>query len=630
MSHFRLVLFAFSIAALTHAGPIFAADANAAGLETIAINDNRTPAGALEGPSLTVRLETREGKWHPDGDADPGIDVLAFAVEGGPLQIPGPLIRVVEGTEVRAFLRNRLEKDRLIIHGLYTRPGASNAPEPITIEPGQVREIRFQAGAPGTYYYWGATNNAALAGRQARDTQLYGAFLVEPRGAAPGMERVLLIGVWATVDENLVPSDLNRMVINGKSWPHTERLTYQVGNPVRIRVLNVGGAVHPMHLHGFYFKVESRGTEQADVIFPAASSEHLVVTERLAPGRTFSLSWTPTRPGNWLFHCHDTSHIAPALPLDGSAPPKHQHVTNHALEMMAGPVIGITVNAKTGSTAASTDAGTRRSLRLVAKVDAGGTADEPAYGFALEDGNKTTPAAPPYLPSPAIILRRGQPVSITVVNQLPEATAIHWHGIELDSYYDGVAGFAGNGPRIAPVIEPGQSFEARFTPPRSGTFIYHTHVDEMRQQQAGLNGPLIVVDDPAAYDPTHDIVLLVSVPRKTADSGAVYINGSTTPAALEMKVGERYRLRFINIHVFRPSMRMRLLGGDQLLTWRGIAKDGMDLPPDQSKTGPSEIQMGNGETYDFEYIPDAAGAIKVEITSAAGTLLATMPIRVVR
>jgi len=75
---------------------------------------------------------------------------------------------------------------------------------------------------------------------------------------------------------------------------------------------------------------------------------------------------------------------------------------------------------------------------------------------------------------------------------------------------------------------------------------------------------------------------------------------------------------------------MRLLGGDQLLMWRGIAKDGMDLPPDQSKTGPSEIQMGNGETYDFEYIPDAAGAIKVEITSAAGTLLATMPIRVVR
>ena len=121
-------------------------------------------------------------------------------------------------------------------------------------------------------------------------------------------------------------------------------------------------------------------------------------------------------------------------------------------------------------------------------MDTGGTPDEPAYGFTLDDGRQTAVAAPPYLPSPTIVLKRGEPVSITVVNQLPEATAIHWHGIELESYYDGVAGFAGSAARLAPAIEPGASFEARFTPPRSGTFIYHTHVDEMRQQQAGLNG----------------------------------------------------------------------------------------------------------------------------------------------
>ena len=162
----------------------------------------------------------------------------------------------------------------------------------------------------------------------------------------------------------------------------------------------------------------------------------------------------------------------------------------------------------------------------------------------------------------------------------------------------------------------------------SGTFIYHTHVDEMRQQQAGLNGALIVVDDPAGYDRTHDIVLLVSVPRKNVDSGMVYLNGSTTPAPLDMKVGERYRLRFINIHVFRPSMRMRLLRGDTLLAWRAIAKDGMDLPPDQAQTGPSEIQMGNGETYHFEFSPNAAGDLRLDISSAAGVLLATMPVHV--
>ena len=628
MPRFRLILVASIVAALTHPGPAFAAGGHAPALETIRISDNRAAAGTLDGATLTVRLETREGLWHPDSDSDPGVNVLAFAVEGAPLQIPGPLIRVTEGTEVRAFIRNRLEKEPLVIHGLYTRPASSKAPEPITIDPGQVREIRFMAGTPGTYYYWGATSNAALQSRTARDTQLYGGFLVEPRGGMAGQsERVFLIGVWATVDNALVPSDLNRMVMNGKSWPHTERLTYQVGDAVHLRVINVGGAVHPMHLHGFYFKVDSRGDERSDVIFAANSTPRLVNTERLAPGRTFSLTWTPTRAGNWLFHCHDMSHIAPSLPIDGSKPAEHTHVVNHALEMMAGPVVGISVLGKDASTAASNET-KRRSLRLVAKVDTGGDSKEPAYGFALDEAGKTTPAAPPYLPSPTIVLKRGEPVSISVVNELPEATAVHWHGIELDSYYDGVAGFSGTSARLSPAIAPGASFDARFTPPRSGTFIYHTHVDEMRQQQAGLNGALLVMDDPAAYDPTHDIVLLVSVPRKEVDSDKVYINGSTTPSALNMKAGERYRLRFINIHIFRPSMRMRLLNGDTLLTWRGIAKDGMDLPPDQSVVGPSEIQMGNGETYDFEFSPTTPGDIHLDITNALGDLLTRMPAHV--
>jgi FtsP/CotA-like multicopper oxidase with cupredoxin domain len=626
MARCRFVLLAFVIGAVTDA-TLVAAGAPSPVLDTIAINDNRTAAGSVEGSTLTVRLETREGQWHPDGDTDPGINVLAFALEGGPLQIPGPLIRVVEGTQVRAFVRNRLEKEPLIIHGLYTRPAASDTADPITIEPGQVREIRFLAGAPGTYYYWGATNNATVASRTPRDSQLYGGFLVEPRSGASRKERVFLIGVWATVDAALVPNELFRMVMNGKSWPHTERLTYQVGEPVHLRVINVGAAVHPMHLHGFYFKVDSRGDERSDVIFPAGSSPRLVNTERLTPGRTFSLTWTPERAGNWLFHCHDMSHIAPALPVDGGKRVPHSHVANHALEMMAGPVVGISVVGKATSASVS-DTTKRRNLRLIAKVDTGGTVAEPAYGFALEDGARTTPARPPYLPAPTIILKRGEPVTISVVNELPEATAVHWHGIELESYYDGVAGFSGTNARLSPAIAPGQSFDARFTPPRSGTFIYHTHVDEMRQQQAGLNGALLVVDDPVTYDPTHDIVLLVSVPRKEVDTGKVYINGSTTPAALEMKVGERYRLRFINIHIFRPSMRMRLLGGDQLLTWRGVAKDGMDLPSDQSITGRSEIQMGNGETYDFEFSPTTPGDIRLDVTNAGGGLLTTMPIHV--
>jgi hypothetical protein len=75
-------------------------------------------------------------------------------------------------------------------------------------------------------------------------------------------------------------------------------------------------------------------------------------------------------------------------------------------------------------------------------------------------------------------------------------------------------------------------------------------------------------------------------------------------------------------------MRMRLLQGTTLQRWRPIAKDGMDLPADQVLEGPSEIQMGNGETYDFEYMPAAAGEFRVDVTAGDGTLLVTMPIRV--
>ena len=120
-------------------------------------------------------------------------------------------------------------------------------------------------------------------------------------------------------------------------------------------------------------------------------------------------------------------------------------------------------------------------------------------------------------PGPAIVLRRGEPVEITVVNRLGEATALHWHGIELDSYYDGVHGWSGGGQRLAPLIEPDRSFVVRFTPPRSGTFMYHTHLHDERQLPLGLYGPMIVVEPGETFDPATDHVLIVA--RKRPRSG---------------------------------------------------------------------------------------------------------------
>ena len=611
--------------------------------ERITIADNRVAAGTPVDGTLTIRLEARTGEWYPDRDTDPGVVVKAFAIEDGPLQIPGPLIRVTEGTRIRAVVRNRLG-DPLAMHGLYARPGnPSSGPGVVVIPPGETREFTFASGSAGTYYYWGATDPATPINQRARaDSQLSGALIVEPREGQSHPDRVLLMGIWG--DSNPANDGARRMVINGRSWPHTERLTYRVGDSVRMRVINAGDATHPMHLHGFYFNVDSRGDERHDVLFAAGSSPRLVVTERLAPGGTFSLTWKPTRPGNWLFHCHDNFHLLHGGSMDGKPSVQQtagHHVENHALEMMAGPVMGITVTGMTAERPESSSA-KRRQLRLVARVDQGGTAEEPAFGYTLESGATTSPPAPPYLPGPTLLLKRGEPVSITVANQLPEPTAVHWHGIELESYYDGVAGYAGEGNRIAPAIPPGGSFEARFTPPRSGTFIYHTHIDEVRQMQAGLSGALLVVDSPETYDPEHDIVLLVTAPRTNPRADVVLLNGSSEPAPRELRAGQRYRLRFINIHTFRPNMRMRLLRpstssarpepdaerDSPLLTWRGRAKDGMDLPQDQRVEGPSEIQMGNGETYDFDFVPSAPGDIRLDITNLRGVVLVSMPIRV--
>lgn len=594
--------------------------------ERIVVNDNRTPAGSLRDGVLTLRLEAREGEWHPDGDAAPGIVVRAFGEAGMPLSVPGPMIRVAAGTEIHTYVTNSFARP-LLVYGLAARGDA----KALTIAPGTTREVRFLADAPGTYYYRGVVSDSLDRG-PATDAELSGAFIVDERGATtPARDRVLLISMWSAKPLPggiiVLPAVL-RFSINGTAWPNTERLSYTVGDTVRFRVINASRVVHPMHLHGFYFDVGSRGGAFADTVFARGAPPYRVVTERAAPGRTFTMTWVPERAGNWLFHCHDNYHVLRNAPLDGTPlPAEHRaHVANHATDMMGGLVMGIEV--KGNGAPAATVASAPRRLRLVAQRDTGGTDAEPAYGYALHDDAKHVTSATPMLPGPVILLKRGEPVAITVVNRLAEPTAVHWHGIELESYFDGVADFSGAGTRIAHAIAPNDSFVARMTPPRSGTFMYHPHADELRQQQAGLAGVLLVVDDPATFDPTHDIVLLLTVPRLASDGGSVLVNGSLTPPPLELRVGERYRLRFADVHTYRPSMIARVLRDSSLVTWRALAKDGMDLPPERATVRPSILQMGNGETYDFELVPTQAGNLRLTMSSAVGALLSSMAIRV--
>ena len=610
-------------------------DRHATVLERAAINDNRKAAGVLRDGVLSVHLEVRDVDWRPDRDTDAGIVVRAFAERGKRASVPGPLIRVREGTTIHARVSNPLTRGTLVVRGLSSRGGAApGASDTLQIAAGATREVRFAAGAPGTYYYSGVVVGGTAADSTASiDSELHGAFVVDDRNARRADDRVLVIGLWTRsprVGGLINRRDVLRFTVNGKAWPYTERLTYSVGDTVRFRLVNASIAVHPMHLHGFYFDVNSRGDGTADSAFGGAVSTPRVVTERAAPGRTFMMTWVPERTGNWLFHCHDNFHTLRNPRLDGTPTvAEHKaHVKNHALDMMGGLVMGIEVHGREARPMADSRRIERR-LRLVAQVDSGGTEANPSYGYVLHEGASPTPARAPLLPSPTIMLQRGKPVSITVVNRLPEPTAVHWHGIELESYFDGVADFSGAGKRIAKAIAPGDSFVARFTPPRAGTFMYHPHADETRQQQAGLAGTLLVVDSLPRFDPDHDRVIMLTVPRTDTDAAdKVLINGSLRPDTLRLRVGERYRLRFVDVHTFRPSMIARLLRDSSLVTWRAVAKDGMDLPPDRATTRRAQQQMGNGETYDFEYTPSEAGGLRLTVSSAVGALLANLPVEV--
>jgi len=198
-----------------------------------------------------------------------------------------------------------------------------------------------------------------------------------------------------------------------------------------------------------------------------------------------------------------------------------------------------------------------------------------------------------------------------VVNQLSEPLAVHWHGIELESYYDGVPGLSGSGQQLLKPIAPGTSFVVHLTAPRAGTFIYHTHIDDLKQLSSGLYGPLIVLPPGQKFDPESDRVLVIS--RAGPGETPIWLNGSRSPEIGTLSTGQKYRLRIINIVPENPPIDIRLKVAGIPVIWRPIAKDGADLPAGQRELCPAQVTVGVGETYDFEFRPDRAGELALEV-----------------
>ena len=598
-------------------------------------NDNRVAAGTVTSGVVTVRLVAREAAWQPDGPRGCGLRVNAFAEEGKPARIPGPLIRVRVGTEVRVIIRNALD-DAVRIRGLLERPPewlalASGQAQlamdstAIEIAKGATREIRFRANVPGNFYYWGirsATDTVRATGRlrtdlaTTEDGQLVGALIVDPDGGSPPDRIFVLTHTRApgapSIEDPARAREVN--AINGLSWPHTERLAATLGDTLRWRVLNPAATSHTMHLHGFYYRILARGWVSAlDSVLPPSRQE-TVVSEFMAPNRTMTMEWVPERPGNWLFHCHFLVHMTAAQRVDrvfGRAPAQTASHGVHDADAMAGPIVAIAVRSRGRVAAAAT--APRRTLRLFANERPRVFGEQPGLGFVLQSDD--TPPAPDSIriPGTPLILTRGEPTQITVFNRLRTGLAVHWHGIELESYFDGVPGVSGARGRLMSAVQPGDSFAVHMTPPRAGTFIYHVHSEQSEELNSGLYGPLIVLEAGRRWDPETDHVFVLSNGGPGDSFNTIFVNGSATPAAIEMQRGIPNRLRLISIPANGEFVVRVLDANGAEVAWRQIARDGADLPAVAIRSAPARTRVDVGITKDFELTPDRPGDLVLEV-----------------
>ncbi len=571
------------------------------GLPIVQPNDNRTPAGAVSSGVYEVSLEVVEADWRVETEGGPGLRVSAIAESGALPSIPAPLIRVEDGTLVRARVKNLLAVP-VRVFGLHSRPAAEDQ-APIILEAGAERVFEFEPGTPGTYLYRireGAEDRPPPGGpnsRPAEREQLAGALVVDPRGE-PTDDRILVINIFSEPMQDA--PRLRALTINGRSWPFTERMQLEVGQPERWRVVNASRREHPMHLHGFYFSVLGRGTEGADTTY-SERDHRLVVTETMHAGTTMLMEWTPTRPGRWLFHCHLSFHVEARNRLPGAVEADPEHAHAH----MSGLVMGLEVAPGPSDLVARGDP-------VPVDLFMREYGEEPGHRFGF-DLDEILPGPDDDTPGPLLVFNQYQAVDVSVHNQMDRPTGVHWHGLELDAWADGVPDWSASDGRMSPVIQPGESFTYRLSLMRPGTFIYHSHMNDVVQLSGGLYGPLIVLPPGESFDAQHDHPMVFGW-RRPGPQGLedLELNGRHEQPPMTTTVGERHRFRVINI---APAgiVSAWLTRDGETLSIRLLAKDGADLPVHQQVEVDELPEIGVGETADFTWTPTEPGTYEIRV-----------------
>lgn len=243
-------------------------------------NQPMTPV--MQGAVKVFDLTAEEIDW----EVAPGEIKRGMAFNG---MIPGPAIRATVGDRVRIVLHNKLkESTALHFHGLIVpndQDGVPGITQPL-VEPGQTFTYEFTLRNSGTHMY-----HSHMNAQMQVPAGLLGAFIV----AAPGE-------VKATHDELMVLNDGPLgYTINGKGFPATQPIVVKQGEQLRVRYMNEGNQIHPMHLHGMVQTVVALD----GIPFPTPYQQDTVM---VAPGQRVDVLITATEKGVWAYHCHILTH----------------------------------------------------------------------------------------------------------------------------------------------------------------------------------------------------------------------------------------------------------------------------------------------------------------------------------
>jgi manganese oxidase len=210
---------------------------------------------------------------------------------------------------------------------------------------------------------------------------------------------------------------------------------------------------------------------------------------------------------------------------------------------------------------------------------------------------------------PTIEAVEGDQVRIYVTNRLPENTSIHWHGLLVPSGMDGVGGLSQK------TIEPGETYKYEFKLRQHGTYMYHSHSDDMTQIALGMMGMFIIHPrTPTGPRADRDFALMASEwridvgtmrpnPIEMTDFNVFTFNGRSFPgtAPLVAKYGDRVRIRFGNLSPMEHHP-IHLHG----YYWKITEMDGLQVPDAAQQPG-NTVLVAVGQTRTVEFIADNPG-----------------------